>query len=120
MRQPVRVSVGGELLGEQPALLLDEVYIFKGKLRAAATRGKHTDSADLTWLESHVGERTKPQASKMNLVYVGLTLRRYPYLELLFRRLGINVDEAKRTTQEMSIDAPVPQRAGDVQSGLMD
>ena len=48
---PVTRSVVGQAFGAGFVSLLDPVYIFKGKLRARATRNKHHDAADLRFLE---------------------------------------------------------------------
>ena len=117
--QPRQILVHGPVNGTRPISLLDPVYIFKGKLRAAALRGKFTDSADLRWLESHFRDQLRRNKSQFDLRYVGLALRRYPELYILFNRLGLNIPAAEAATAHMDIShlpAPAP---GDVHRGLL-
>ncbi|KZF23719.1 hypothetical protein L228DRAFT_246561 [Xylona heveae TC161] len=48
-------TVNGQRLGTGLASVLDPFYLFKGKLRAAATRAKYHDSFDLRWLGDQKG-----------------------------------------------------------------
>lgn len=45
--QPTHRQVAGQVMGSGQISHLNAVEIFKGKLRAAAARGKFHDSADL-------------------------------------------------------------------------
>ena len=117
--QPTSVAINGTTLGKGTAQFLDPVYLFKGKLRAAATRSKFHDSADLRWLEGRFRQIISAKKGEMNLQYVGLAMKRYPELETLFTRLGLDVTKAKSVTSGMDLKK-LPQAApGDVQVGIL-
>ncbi|KAI9676671.1 MAG: hypothetical protein M1829_002989 [Trizodia sp. TS-e1964] len=42
-----QIQVSGKSFGQEPAAILDPLFLFKGKMRAAASRDKFHDSADL-------------------------------------------------------------------------
>lgn len=113
------VQVQGQVNGNRPISLLDPVYVFKGKLRAAALRGKFHDSADLRWLESHYGNQLRQNKSQFDLHYVGLALRRYPELHNLFDRLGLNIPAAQAATAQIDLAHLPAPRPGDVHRGLL-
>jgi len=112
-------AVSGDVYGTGSTSLLDPVYIFKGKLRAAATRAKFHDSADLRWLEAQYSDQLRANVGQFNLQYIGLALKRYPELELMFARIGVNVTAAKQTVAQLNFNqlpAPAP---GDVHRGIL-
>jgi hypothetical protein len=74
---------------------LDPVYIFKGKLRAAAARAKFHDLADLRWLEQKFDVTLQQGRNEFNLENVGLAMKRYPELESLFVCIGVDITAAK-------------------------
>lgn len=112
-------TVRGQRLGNGPSSFLDPFLLFKGKLRAAATRSKFHDSADLRWLADRHSAAIQARRGELSLQYIGLALKRYPELELLFGRLGVNITGAKHSVRDLSpsrLPAPAP---GDVQRGLL-
>jgi hypothetical protein len=112
-------TVNGQILGSGFASFLDPFYLFKGKLRAAATRSKSHDSFDLRWLADRFDESIRARKAELNLQYIGLAIKRYPELELLFGRLGIDLvkaDDASRDLDPSRLPVPAP---GDVQRGLL-
>jgi hypothetical protein len=113
------LQVQGQVNGNRPVSLLDPVYVFKGKLRAAALRGKFHDSADLRWLESHYGNQLRQNKSQFDLQYVGLALRRYPELHNLFDRLGLNIPVAEAGTAQIDLAHLPAPKPGDVHRGLL-
>lgn len=116
---PQTVTVQGESLGSQVTQLLDVGFVYKGKLRAAAMRGKHSDAADLIFLESRYTDYLKGRATEFSRYYVGLALKRFPHLEHSFVRVNIDVKAAKVRVQDVELDAlPTPQ-PNDVQNGLL-
>ena len=98
---------------------LDPVDIFKGKLRASATRAKFHDSADIRWLEQKFLSQLMARTSEFNLEYVGLALKRYPELELSLARIGIDIPAAKDRIASVDLKSLPPQQPGDVQKGLL-
>ena len=117
--QPNAVAINGASLGNGTALFLDPVYLFKGKLRAAATRAKFHDSADLRWLEGRFRQTIQAKRAELNSQYAGLAMKRYPELEPLFIRLGIDVAVAKDAAFNLdpnNLPRPAP---GDVQLGIL-
>jgi hypothetical protein len=74
--QAIVHTVNGQKLGTGQASFLDPFYLFKGKLRAAATRSKFHDSSDLRWLEGRYGHYIHERKGELNLQYIGLALKR--------------------------------------------
>ncbi|KAK2797608.1 hypothetical protein FQN50_009121 [Emmonsiellopsis sp. PD_5] len=117
--QPAVAQITGETQGVGATALLDPVYLFKGKLRAAATRDKFHDSADLRWLEGHSLARLQQNKSQFSLLYVGLALKRYPELQPCFARIGLDIEAAKATAASHDLRHLPPPQPGDVQKGLL-
>lgn len=112
-------TINGQRLGTGQASFLDPFYLFKGKLRAAATRSKFHDSADMRWLADRYGDTIQAQRGKLNVQYIGLAIKRYPELEFLFGRLGVDLDMASEAVRGLD-PSRLPARApGDVQRGLL-
>lgn len=111
--------VNGMRLGNGPAFFLLPFYIFKGKLSAAATRTKFHDSFDLRWLEDRYREVIKVRRDELSLVYIGLALKRFPELEHLFRRIGIDIATATDLAKDLDPENLPPTSTGDVQKGLL-
>lgn len=112
-------TINGQRLGTGQASFLDPFYLFKGKLRAAATRAKFHDSADMRWLADRYGNAIQARKESLNLEYIGLAMKRYPELEFLFGRPGIDLSRAKEAARDLDpsrLPAPPP---GDVQRGLL-
>jgi hypothetical protein len=113
------VAISGQVLGDGTSSFLDPFHLFKGKLRAAATRAKFHDSADLRWLEARYGQAIQARRQELNLQYVGLALKRYPELGLLLNRIGIDINVARNAAINLdpnNLPRPAP---GDVQEGLL-
>ncbi|KAJ5951081.1 uncharacterized protein N7479_009494 [Penicillium vulpinum] len=112
-------TVNGQRLGSGLSCFLDPFYLFKGKLRAAATRAKFHDSADLRWLEGRHSTAIQARKTELSLQYIGLAMKRYPELEMLFRSLDVDLAGAQNLTRHLELSklpAPAP---GDVQHGLL-
>ncbi|KAJ4179365.1 hypothetical protein NW759_017300 [Fusarium solani] len=97
------IPIEGLSLGQGSSFFLDPFYPFKGKLRAAATRGKFHDSADLRMLGGKYKSVIESRAQELNVQYIGLALKRYPELERLFQQLGIDVEQAKHATKDLDL-----------------
>ncbi|KAK2613104.1 hypothetical protein N8I77_000033 [Diaporthe amygdali] len=93
--------------------------IFKGKLRAAATRNKFHDTADLRKLGESFEAEIKARARELRLDYVGLAMKRNSALELLFKRLGVDTEKAKATVANIDPNKLPAPAVGDVQKGLL-
>ncbi|TWU76674.1 hypothetical protein ED733_008476 [Metarhizium rileyi] len=113
------ISIKGFSLGQGVARFLEPFYLFKGKLRAAATRAKFHDSADLRMLVGKYYTALKSRAHELDLEYVGLSLKRYPELERLFEQLGVDIAKAKRVANDLDLDTLSAPAPGDVQRGLL-
>lgn len=87
----VRTNLSNTTSGTGRSSFLDPFYLFKGKLRAAATRSKFHDAADLRWLQGRYSDAIQARAVELDLQYIGLAMKRYPELELLFGRLGVDL-----------------------------
>lgn len=116
---PLIAQISGQTEGTGVTALLDLIYLFKGKLRAAATRENFHDSVDLRWLEGHNLVRLRQNSHAFDLYYVGLALKHYPELHHCFTRIGINVQAARARVASQDLnDIPRPA-TGDVQQGLL-
>ncbi|KAI1135555.1 hypothetical protein F5Y05DRAFT_416228 [Hypoxylon sp. FL0543] len=113
------ISIKGHSLGHGVSSFLRPFYIFKGKLHAAAHRAKFLDSADLRALANQHEDDIKPFVDQLNLETIGLAIRRHVELELLFRRLGVDLSEAKQAAKYTSLSDEEAVPAGAVQSGLL-
>ena len=111
--------VNGQRQGAGECSFLDPFYLFKGKLRAAATRSKLYDSADLRWLADRYGDSIQARKTELNPQYIGLSVKRYPELEFLFRRLEIDLARAKDFTRNLDLSRLTAPAPGDVQRGLL-
>jgi hypothetical protein len=111
-------SISGSTQGTGNALILDPFHLFKGKLRAAAQRSKFHDSADLRWLESRFSQQIKARSRELNLGFVGLAIKRYTELELLFDRIGVDINAAKYAARNLDPNHLPPPAQGGVQEGL--
>ena len=112
-------QVTGAVLGSDQTSFPDPVYIFKGKLRAAATRKIFYDSADVRWLKRHFGATIRQHASEYNLEYLGRAMRIYPELELAFQRIGVDISAAKAKIANVGMTSPPVPQPGDVQRGVL-
>ncbi|KAI2463150.1 hypothetical protein F4781DRAFT_426593 [Annulohypoxylon bovei var. microspora] len=74
------ISIKGGSFGNGVASFLDPIYLFKGKLHAAAARFKYYDGADLRSLASRYEEELQEYADKLNLKDVGIAVKRHPEL----------------------------------------
>ena len=116
---PATIQIAGQTQGPGTTALLDPVYLFKGKLRAAATREKFHDSADLRWLETYCRNHLEQNKDKFSPLYIGLALKRYPELEICFSRIGLNIQAAKAAAATHDPYHLEPPQIGDVQKGLL-
>ncbi|MCJ1475796.1 hypothetical protein MMC13_004460 [Lambiella insularis] len=116
---PEPKTVSGQQSPSGMVSLFNPIYLFKGKLRAAATRGKFHDSADIRWLASRFLDRLKAQRSVFNLSHIGLSMKRYPELEVTFHNLRLDVQKAKETVASVQLSQLPPPQRGDVQSGIL-
>ncbi|KAM4054324.1 ser/Thr protein phosphatase [Hirsutella rhossiliensis] len=111
--------IEGLSLGRDLSYFLDPFYLFKGKLRAAATRAKFHDPADLRMLAGKYENVIKPRAHELDHGYAGLALKRYVELERLFDRLGVDVQRAKDVVKNCDLDKLPAPTLGDVQRGIL-
>ncbi|KAL9075495.1 MAG: hypothetical protein Q9161_001567 [Pseudevernia consocians] len=110
--------VTGSKLGKHQIAILYPFTIFKGKLRATATRSKFSDTVDLRWLEGNFPNVFQQNANQLNLEDVGKSIKNYPELELLFRRIGVDIEAAKAKGANTKTASSTPQHGG-VQRGIL-
>ncbi|OAP54606.1 hypothetical protein AYL99_11054 [Fonsecaea erecta] len=90
-----------------PMYLLEIVYIFKGKVNAAANRPKASDCDDIEYLcahESHLREHVH----QINVEDAGKAAKRYPSLSNMFSNLGIDVKKAIKQARSLEITSMHP------------
>ena len=117
--QATAYTITGQGLCSVAATFLDPFYIFKGKLRAAATRSKFHDSFDLRWIADRFLQIIQVRKGELNLEYIGLAIKRYPELELLFIRLDINITRAKDAASNLDSNNLSILASGYMQRGLL-
>lgn len=116
MNAPTQVlNVSGNN-GSGSSVYFDPVYLFKGKLSAAATRAKFHDAVDLRWLEQNFHSKLAEQVAAFSPRLIGLAIARYPELERLFERLGVNTKSASAAAAAAPAGSATP---GDVQRALL-
>jgi hypothetical protein len=74
--------------------LLDIVYIFKGKVNAAANRPKISDCSDIEFLYARFQSYLRTHVHRINIQDAGKAIKRYPSLSTVFDNLGIDVHKA--------------------------
>lgn len=116
---PGIAQITGQTRGPGETSLLDPTYLFKDRLRAAATRTDLHDPADLRWLEGRFRDRLHQNRHELSVTYVGLAMKRYPDLEACFMRIGLDVRFAKLVTNAYDLNDLPRREPGDVQRGLL-
>lgn len=111
-------QVIGQITGTGNIFHLDPSFIFIRKVRAAALRDKYHDSADIRWLEGNYRPLLIERRDVVNLDYAGLAMKRYPELEFVFNRIGIDVQAAKARVAAVYLSGLPPPQNGDFQQGL--
>ncbi|KAI0880927.1 uncharacterized protein GGS22DRAFT_192764 [Annulohypoxylon maeteangense] len=114
------IPIKGLYHGPGIASFLDPIYLFKGKLHAAATRRKAHDAADMRALVSRYEEDIADYVDDLNIKYIGLAIKRHAELAFLFRGLDVDIDEAEQAIKNVNLnDIQQPIAVGSVQSGIL-
>ncbi|KAJ5679400.1 hypothetical protein N7462_007644 [Penicillium macrosclerotiorum] len=123
--------LSGQQFGKGISCFFDPFHLFKGKLRAAATRSKSHDAEDLCWLADRFGTTLKERSSELNLEYLRVAMERYPELEKMFRELNVDLASVRNASDSLELPCPstlTPEATlaleytmapGDVQFGLL-
>ena len=101
--------------------ILDPCTIFKGKLQATALRQplKHTDAADLVYLEGRFNAYVKDRNAELSPTLVGMALKRHPHLQPAFQRLGVDLKSCEAAAQRYDPKHPPAQPKNSVQQALL-
>ena len=101
--------------------ILDPCTIFKGKLQATALRQplKHTDAADLVYLEGRFNAYIKPRNAELSPTLVGMALKRHSHLRSAFQRLGVDLKACEAAAQRYDPERHPPQPKNSVQQALL-
>ncbi|KAI1458569.1 hypothetical protein F4805DRAFT_456596 [Annulohypoxylon moriforme] len=114
------IPIKGFYHGSGTANFLDPVFVFKGKLHAAATRRRAYDAADMRALVTRFEEDIAYGVDEMNLNDIGIAIKRHPDLAFLFRSLDVDIDKAEQMVKSVNVnDIKQPIDVGAVQSGLL-
>ena len=77
------------------------------------------DSFDLQWLENHHCAILQKRGSELNLECIGMVLKRYPELEFIFARIGVNTAAANAMASNVDLTDSMSPGIGDVQRYLL-
>ncbi|OAL40375.1 hypothetical protein AYO20_00111 [Fonsecaea nubica] len=88
--------------------VLEIVYIFKGKVNAAANRSKVSDCSDIEYLHAHFESNLREHVHELSVQDVGKAIKRYPSLSKVFSNLGIDVKEAVEQAGSLEITSMHP------------
>lgn len=117
--QTTQVEVRGEKSGIQTTKILDPVFVYKGKLQAAATRAKHSDAADLLYLEGEHQAALRAHHRQFSRHRIGMALKRYPHLEHSFERLRLDLKACKAAARDIDANTlPANSPPNAVQMGF--
>jgi hypothetical protein len=112
----------GKHMGVSYVPILDPSYLFRGKLHAAATRGKQGDAQDILYLVSEYGSELKERLDGVDKTVVKHAVQRHPELKRALEKVGVRTGKTpvrwrvgKRTDKAM---ANVPAGVFDVHRGL--
>jgi len=79
----------GNALGMSYIPILNEEYLFRGKLIAAASRVKASDVQDIQYLISTHGKQLRGAVTKADKGTIGSAVRRHPQLRKMLEKVGI-------------------------------
>lgn len=98
---------------------MDPIYLFKDKVRLAATRDISKDSADFRQLEAHHGDSLRTQIECLDIACIGHAIKRYPELDRLFEQLGVDVEEALLASDNLDLASILPPNPAEVRRHLL-
>ncbi|KAI2462719.1 hypothetical protein F4781DRAFT_442299 [Annulohypoxylon bovei var. microspora] len=84
--------------------IVSPIHLFKEKILEASRRQDSRDPEAIQYLVREHGKHIQPHAQGLSLLYVGLTIKRYPSLLQLFADLGVNIEEASRASSFVNLD----------------
>ncbi|SRR6266498_2283397 len=108
----------GQALGKDIITHLNPVHIFKGKFIAVAKRTKFQDLVDLRWLEARNNTLFHKRRTELDLEFVNLVIKRYPELELIFTRIGVDINVVRFRVTSLDLSRLPPTQKGDIQRDL--
>ena len=98
---------------------LTPFYLFKGKLRAAATRGNITIPQILDYWSPNTRMRLEPYVGELSMEYVGLAIKRCGVLQRLFEQIGVDTHKTLECIEHLELDGLPAPAPGNVQKGLL-
>ena len=98
-----QVQVAGEKSGTRASKILDLVFIYKGKLQAAATPAKHSYAADLLFLEGKHNAELQARKEDFNRRHAGMAMKRYSHWTHSFETLGLDLQACKGTVESVDL-----------------
>ncbi|KAL7266359.1 hypothetical protein RUND412_011097 [Rhizina undulata] len=108
----------GNHMGTSYVQILEEAYLFRGKINACATRGKQSDVQDVAYLIANYGSELKDVAKSMDKRVIGLALKRHPQLTKDLRKLGVGCRGARWGVRGVKVEDRMVPGCWDVQRGL--
>ncbi|KAH9828467.1 hypothetical protein Tdes44962_MAKER02385 [Teratosphaeria destructans] len=120
MMTTVAVLVTGEKLPMNQTNILHPVFLYKGKLQAAATRAKYSDAADLMFLENKHADALRDFKDQIKKQHVGMVVRRYPHLRHSFARIGVDLEACEALVSDFDPEStPTAPAVNSVQNALL-
>ncbi|KAA8908925.1 hypothetical protein FN846DRAFT_898460 [Sphaerosporella brunnea] len=114
----------GRHMGTSYIPILREEYLFRGKLNAAATRGKPGDVSDILYLIEQYGDTIRERLDGLDKTVVNEAVRRHPELRRPLRKVGIHAARAPvrwpvgKKSKDKTVFAVIPAKTWDVHRGL--
>ncbi|KAI5856980.1 hypothetical protein BZA05DRAFT_423991 [Tricharina praecox] len=111
----------GRHMGTSYVPILSEEYLFRGKLNAAATRGKKGDVDDILYLVETYADVIKDRLDGVDKKVVNEAVRRHPELRRALMKVGIRAPRAPLQwglKKEKIVFSVVPAKTWDVHRGL--
>jgi predicted nucleotidyltransferase component of viral defense system len=114
----------GRHMGTSYIPILSEEYLFRGKLNAAATRGKPGDVSDILYLIDQYGDTIRERLDGIDKTVVNEAVRRHPELRRPLQKVGVRAARApvrwpiSKKNKDKTVFAVVPAKTWDVHRGL--
>ncbi|KAF8539531.1 hypothetical protein BDD12DRAFT_91696 [Trichophaea hybrida] len=109
----------GKHMGVSYVPILDPEYLFRGKLHAAATRGKQGDALDILYLVESYGNELREAAGGMDKTVVKHAVQRHPELRRALEMVGVRTGK-RSVSERWRVGKRKEKVLGNVPAGVFD